>query len=89
MYERLLTEKDRQIEILADQIDHLRLQVGTPNWAKREALNPSSQPEYSSQLPPYVSEEEEDIRELAARQVLSPQDAEDALARVFSSVYVD
>ena len=45
LYERLLKEKDREIEILADQIDYLRAQLAMRGVAPPGApVNPTGQP---------------------------------------------
>jgi len=69
MYERLLKEKDREVEILADQIDYLRAQLALRGThVPGAAVNPSEQPELgASGLPlvevkPYVSDEEIDAQ---------------------------
>lgn len=57
LYERLLKEKDRQVEILADQIDYLRAQLASRGIAvPGAALNPSGQPELGVPLTPYLME---------------------------------
>ena len=72
LYERLLKEKDREIEILADQIDYLRAQLALAGThVPGAAVNPSEQPPRNhSLLPqgqlmevkPYVSDEELDAQ---------------------------
>lgn len=73
LYERLLKEKDRQIDILADQIDYLRAQLATRGvFVPGAAVNPTEQPELGTPLTPYlmevknhVSDEELDAEALA------------------------
>lgn len=79
LYERLLKEKDRQIEILADQIDYLRAQLAmrgthTPG----AAVNVTEQPELGVPLVPnlmevkgHVSDEELDAEALQASEGLN------------------
>ena len=42
LYERLLKEKDKQITILAEEIDYLRLQLGIQTRRTAVAKNASS-----------------------------------------------
>ncbi|MDE2098592.1 MAG: hypothetical protein KGL39_15160 [Patescibacteria group bacterium] len=72
LYERLLKEKDREIEILADQIDYLRAQLAMRGTHVPGAgTNPSGQPPLGQSLlpqgtavevKPYVSDEEIDAQ---------------------------
>lgn len=70
LYERLLREKDRQIDILAEQIDWLRAQLAlTGNFSPGAPVNPSAQPLIGQSLiqdtpievRPYVTDEELDM----------------------------
>jgi hypothetical protein len=57
LYERLLKEKDRQVEILADQIDYLRAQLAIRGtFVPGAAANPSEQPERDAPAAPYLME---------------------------------
>ena len=57
LYERLLKEKDRLIDALADQIDYLRAQLATRGaFVPGAAVNPTEQPELGVPLTPYLME---------------------------------
>lgn len=72
LYERLLTEKDRQITILVDEIDYLRAQLAMRGThVPGAAVNPSEQQpvgttllpqEHLMEVKPYVSDEELDAQ---------------------------
>lgn len=61
--------KDQTIVILADEVDYLRAQLAmrpqgfVPN---APPLNPTNQPEMQVGIPPYVSEEEAEFRQMFA-----------------------
>lgn len=64
LYERMLHEKDRQIDILAEQIDYLRAQLAlTGRFTPGAPVNPSQQPAFDPLMgvKPYVSDEELDL----------------------------
>lgn len=63
LYERLLKEKDRQITILADEVDYLRVQLGLAARSQ-QPLNPSQQPVATIGEAAYVNEDEEDVRDM-------------------------
>lgn len=72
-------EKERLITTLADEVDWLRLQSGTPLLRRVEQPTEVSweQPERL-----WVSDEEEDMRYLAAQQVISTEELERALEQL-------
>lgn len=55
-------EKDRTIDVLAEQIEWLRTQLGSPSM--RPVVNPTKQQPITVGVEPFMSEEEEDIRHL-------------------------
>lgn len=65
LFERLLKEKDQQIKILAEQIDYLRVLLAergvAPLSTALRPLNPADQPPAVMGVPPYLSDEEEDL----------------------------
>lgn len=77
LFERLLKEKDKQITILAEEIDYLRLQLGIQTRRQSAAQNPSGQPPMTIGTVPYVSEDEEDVKDmLESGQITADQMAE-------------
>jgi len=81
--EMLLREKDRQIQILAEQIEWLRGQIGTRViTSATEVLNPSEQPPMVSTFSPWVGEEEEDLRALAKAGHITDADLAQALEHI-------
>lgn len=63
LYERLLKEKDRQITILADEVDYLRFQLGLAARSQKP-LNPSELQPVQMGAAPYMNEDEEDVRDM-------------------------
>lgn len=68
LYERIITEKVRQIDILAEQIEYLRAQLALRgDFVPGAAVNPTGQPLRGASLLPlsevknHVSDEELDI----------------------------
>ncbi len=83
-FERLLKEKERQIDILAEQIDYLRGQIafmGRPSAATK-SLNPTAQPAMILDATPWVSEDEEDLQHMHRVGELSTEELERALAQM-------
>jgi len=67
LYERLLKEKDRQIDILAEQIDYLRAQLALAGKAlpvPTTPVRPSSPEIPTMEVKPYVSDDELDAQAL-------------------------
>lgn len=72
LYERIIQEKVRQIDILAEQIEYLRAQLASRGtFVPGAAVNPTEQPELGVPLSPqlwetknHVSDEELDIQAL-------------------------
>jgi hypothetical protein len=64
LWERLLAEKDRQITILADEIDYLRAQLHMAPRNRPEPKNPSGLHPVTMGEAPYMSEDEEDVRDM-------------------------
>lgn len=78
---RVCAEKDRTIDVLAEQIEYLRTLLGTPAATGRRIARdePLLVP---STIPAYVSEDEEDIRALIANGSLPPAVAAEALEHI-------
>ena len=51
------------VDMLAEQVDYLRMQAGRPSFTKMQPLNPAKQPEFQGGLA-HVTEEEEDLMAL-------------------------
>ena len=63
LYERMLQEKDRQIDILAEQIDYLRAQLAYKGTAvTTRPLQITAPSEGAIEVKPYVSDEELDVQ---------------------------
>jgi hypothetical protein len=70
----------RLVDALAEQVEYLRGQLGAPNLLKRPAVNPSALPDIEPGFRPSLSEEEEDLRHMAAEGLMNERELEEALA---------
>lgn len=63
LYERLLKEKERQIDILAEQIDYLRVQLALAGQAQQAPMQSVTRTvnDVTMEVKPYVSDEELDF----------------------------
>ena len=61
-HEARVTELRRVIDVLAEQVEYLRMQIGRPSFSRTTALNPSDQPSVVEGFDPFMSEEEEELR---------------------------
>lgn len=89
LYERLLKEKDRQVDILAEQIDYLRAQLAMRGThAPGAALNPSEQPALGVPLTPlvqasnHISDDELDAQAIADRDDLNEEEIKALIAEL-------
>ena len=81
LYERLLKEKDRQIDILAEQIDYLRMQLAIRGDA---VSKPIQLPTHDPAMPDlaastYVSDEELDAEALVESGAIKESDVQGIL----------
>lgn len=82
-YEAQLREKDRLADILAEQIEFLRAQMGSSQFLnKRESINPSQQPPMIVDATPFMGEDEEEITAMRDAGMLDAREAEAALAQL-------
>jgi hypothetical protein len=81
-YEAQLKEKERIIDVLAEQVDFLRNQLGQANLAHRQSANPTEQPAMLVDASPFLSEDEEDMLAMHAAGHLSDDQLKNALAQV-------
>lgn len=79
---RVCAEKDRIIEVLAEQIEYLRLLLGTPNLKPVAGVARDEPRLVPMTVPAHMSEDEEDIRALIAGGHLPTHVAEEALAQL-------
>lgn len=80
--EELKAEHRRTVDVLAEQIEYLRAQLGSPNLTRREPLNPADQPAYESGLGAHLTEEEEDLLALHDAGHITETQMEETLARL-------
>jgi hypothetical protein len=79
-YQAQLAERERLIQVLVEQIEHLRAQLGTPNQRlSYAALTPVQEPEPEWTPPPEngepVSEDELEIQAMEQAGIVSPEQA--------------
>lgn len=80
-------EKDKTILVMAEQIEYLRVLVGTPKFGVAAGRDARDEPRLvPSAVPPHVSEDEEDIRALLAGGHLPDDVAKEALEQIGASV---
>lgn len=79
LYERLLEEKDRQIALLAEEVDYLRLQLGTAKLRAVEPVNPSDQPVRLEDDLPFVGEAEEDLYHMHEQGIIDNEELDAAV----------
>jgi len=74
--------KDQTIAALAEQIDWLRLQMGTPWLKEKVEQSQGGMPGYELASMPWVSEEEADIEHMRSSGLLSSHAAAAALEQI-------
>ena len=79
LYERMLKEKDKQITILADEIDYLRMQLGMQTRQRAQAINPSNLEPRTIGTTAFVSEEEEEVADMLANGQVTEEQIKDVL----------
>lgn len=93
-HEREIRQVVRLADVLAEQVDYLRGQLGRPNMTRVASANPTGQPPLQSGEPGWMSEEEEDILALKEFGHLNEYEAEQLAEQVrvdlgLASVIVD
>lgn len=75
--------KDKTIVTLAEQVDWLRMQLGTP-WSRRAEMGPDDEksPGFVLTSSPYISDEESDIEHMRSHGLISEIAAQAALEQV-------
>lgn len=86
LYEKLLEEKDKQILILSDQIDHLRLQLGQQVLTAAQAKNPTDQPPVEMGVVPWMNEDEEEVRAMVKAGLITEAQVPDVLDALGANV---
>lgn len=87
LYERLLKERDRLVEVLADEIDYLRAQLATRGThVPGAAVNPTGQPELGVSFTPqlmevkgHVSDDELDAQAIADEHGLNEEQIKEVI----------
>ena len=82
MFCKACKAREKTITILADEVDFLRMQLAQRPHSfvpAAPSLNPSQQPLMQEGLPPYVSEEEAEFRQLFADGHISEEEMLSAL----------
>lgn len=82
-HEREVKQLMRLVDMLAEQVEYLRAQMGRPNFARMQGVNPSEQPPRLDDMPSslaHVSEDEEELRALHEAGHFSDTELEEALA---------
>jgi len=81
-YEAQITEIRRTADILAEQVEYLRMTRGLPAVSGQKPQNPTEQPPMFLDSSPYMSEDEEDLRALQEAGVIGTDQLEKALEEI-------
>lgn len=83
LFERVVAEKDKQILILSDQIDHLRMQL---HQQRLPSTNPSEQEPVAMGALPWMNEDEEEVRAMVKAGLISEAQVADVLDALGANV---
>lgn len=81
-HELRVKELMRTIDVLAEQVEWLRMQQGRPNPASMPTYNPTELPDLVPGAPTHMSEVEEDLQFQVDEGRMSQTDMEQTLARI-------
>lgn len=83
LFERVIAEKDKQILILSDQIDHLRMQL---HQQRLPSTNPSDQPAVEMGVLPWMNEDEEEVRAMVKAGLITEEQVPEVLDALGANV---